>query len=89
MKRMKKDHEDIENWLQRENAATKIAAVHRGKQQRRKFQNQKMVEIKINLQVAKDHSVLDRELSRHECMTTKRLRINRVMLYIKISYPQV
>ena len=44
MKRMKKDHEDIEHWLQRENAATKIAAVHRGKQQRRKFQNQKMVE---------------------------------------------
>ena len=44
MKRMKKDHEDIEIWLQRENAATKIAAVHCGKQQRRKFQKQKKEE---------------------------------------------
>lgn len=44
MRSVKRDHEDIEKWLERENAATKIAAVHRGKQQRRKFQNQRMIE---------------------------------------------
>lgn len=37
----KKEQDRIEQWIQQENAATRIAAVHRGKQQRRKFEKEK------------------------------------------------